>query len=84
VRRPAQIRSAEIGADSFQETHPQQLFQECSQTPLGSVSSLNPNSSCGEVCVTRRVFILPVIGGTKPVYGTEDASQKIIIVVRIG
>ena len=78
LRRPAQILSAEISADSFQETHPQKLFRECSQTAFGSGGSLNPNSSRGEVCVTHWMFILPVVGGMKPAPGTEDASPKII------
>jgi hypothetical protein len=29
-RNAAQIPSAEIGAGYFQETHPQELFRECS------------------------------------------------------
>jgi hypothetical protein len=70
----AQIAPVGIGSD----------YRSCRRATPGSANSLNPNSSRGEAGVTHRVFILRVIGGTKPVYGTEDALQKIIIVVRIG
>jgi pyruvate dehydrogenase (quinone) len=73
----AQIPSAEIGSDYFQETHPQQLFKECSHF-CELVSSANQMPRTLEVAihaaVSKRGAAVVVIPGDVALLLASDAS----------